>query len=221
MEKELNQEGDAKEQPKEDISKDASEVTSPEEKETSEKQKEKEWKSMMQSRTDKAESTAQKLETELQKLRSEREQQRLVARRKEIADLEGDTDEQAKVKRKHELEDEVNKLQELKEKEEGAVQRKYDQAIELARQHSLSLDDARDLMNAGTPKEMELLAQLKVAEKAKVQAPPKEKEGFEKPDSGTSDAGSDDDASFQKHWNAGDLSATKENIARIQKIINK
>ena len=200
MEKELNQEGDAKEQPKEDISKDASEVTSPEEKETSEKQK---------------------VEDELQKLRSEREQQRLVARRKEIADLEGDTDEQAKVKRKHELEDEVNKLQELKEKEEGAVQRKYDQAIELARQHSLSLDDARDLMNAGTPKEMELLAQLKVAEKAKVQSPPKEKEGFEKPDSGTSDVGSDDDASFQKHWNAGDLSATKENIARIQKIINK
>ena len=221
MEKELNQEGDAKEQPKEDISKDASEVTSPEEKETSEKQKEKEWKSMMQSRTDKAESTAQKLETELQKLRSEREQQRLVARRKEIADLEGDTDEQAKVKRKHELEDEVNKLQELKEKEEGAVQRKYDQAIDLARQHSLSLDDARDLMNAGTPKEMELLAQLKVAEKAKGSTPPKEKEGFPKPDSGTSDAGSDDDASFQKHWNAGDLSATKENIARIQKIINK
>ena len=221
MEKELNQEGDAKEQPKEDISKDASEVTSPEEKETSEKQKEDEWKRMMQSRTDKAESDAQKVKDELQKLRSEREQQRLVARRKEIADLEGDTDEQAKVKRKHELEDEVNKLQELKEKEEGAVQRKYDQAIELARQHSLSLDDARDLMNAGSPESMELMAKLKVAEKAKVQSPPKEKEGFEKPDSGTSDAGSDDDASFQKHWNAGDLSATKENIARIQKIINK
>ena len=217
MEKELNQEGDAKEQPKEDISKDASEVTSPEEKETSEKQKEDEWKRLMQSRTDKAESTAQKLETELQKLRSEREQQRLVARRKEIADLEGDTDEQAKVKRKHELEDEVNKLQELKEKEEGAVQRKYDQAIELARQHSLSLDDARDLMNAGTPKEMELLAQLKVAEKAKVQSPPKEKEGFEKPDSGTSDAGNESDEAFMKSYSEG----ASSDHARAQKILTK
>jgi len=222
MENELNQAGEVKEQLKEEISEDASKATSPEEKETSEKQKEDEWKRTMQSRTDKAEFALKSTQTELQKLRSEREQQRLVARRKEIADLEGDTDEQAKVKRKHELEDEVNKLQELKEQEEGAVQRKYDQAIDLARQHSLSLDDARDLMDAGTPKEMELLAQLKVAEKAKGQeTPPKEKEGFPKPDSAISDAGGDSDEAFVKGWNAGDIPATKENLARSQKILNK
>jgi len=175
----------------------------------------------MQSRADKAESKAQKLDSELQNLRKEREQQRLEARQKEIAGLADEPDEQAKVRRKHQLEDEVNKLQEVREKEEGAVQRKYDQAIDLARQHSLSLDDARELMNADTPREMELLAQIKVAERTKDSKPPKETTGFPKPDSGTSDAGSDDDASFQKRWNSGDLPATKENIARAEKIINK
>ena len=223
MEKELNQEGDVKEQVKEETSKPASEVTSPEEKATSEKQKaEDDWKRTMQSRTDKAEHSLKSAQEELQKLHNDREQQRLVARRKEIVDLEGEPDEQAKVRRKHELEDEVNKLQELKSKEEGAVQRKYDQAIDLARQHSLSLDDARDLMDAGSPKEMELLAQLKVAEKAKVQgAPPIVKEGFPKPDSGTSDAGGDSDEAFLKGWNAGDIPTTKENLERARKIVNK
>jgi len=200
MEKVQTQEGVAEEQVKEETSKLASEVTSSEDKATSEKQKADEWKRTMQSRTDKAESTAQKLETELQKLRNEREQQRLVARRKEIADLEGDTDEQAKVKRKHELEDEVNKLQELKSKEEGAVQRKYDQAIELARQHSLSLDDARDLMDAGSPREMELLAKLKVAEKAKGLGKVLPKEAGFRPDSATSDAAPSDFKQLEKNF---------------------
>ena len=222
MEKELNQEGDVKEQPVEENLEDASKAPSLEEKETSEKQKADEWKRTMQSRADKAEFALKSTQEELQKLHNEREQQRLVARRKEIVDLEGEPDEQAKVRRKHELEDEVNKLQELKSKEEGAVQRKYDQAIDLARQHSLSLDDARDLMDAGSPREMELLAQLKVAEKAKIQgAPPKEKEGFPKPDSGTSDAGGDSDEAFLTRWNVGDIPATKENRERAQKIINK
>lgn len=190
MENELNQEGDVKEQAREETLEDASKALSPEEKETSEKQKENEWKKVMQSRTDKAESKAQKLEMELQKLRNEREQQRLEARQKEIADLADEPDEQAKVRRKHRLEDEVNELQKAKAEQEGAVERKYDQAIELASQHNLSLADARDLMDAGTPKEMELLAQLKVAEKAKGLTPksPQEPSGW-KPDSGISDVG--------------------------------
>ena len=221
MENELNQEGDVKEQPTEENLEDVSKAPSPEEKETSEKQKDDEWKRMMQSKADKAEFALKSAQGQLQELRKEREQQRLEARQKEIAALADEPDAQAKASRKHQLEDEVNKLQELRTQEEGAVQRKYDQALELARQHNLSLDDARELMNAGTPREMELLAQIKVAEQAKDSKPPKETTGFPKPDSGTSDAGSDDDASFQKRWNAGELPATKENIARIQKIINK
>ena len=201
MEKELNQEGVVEEQVKEETSKPASEVTSPEEKAASEKQKaDDEWKRKMQSRTDTAESTLKSAQEKLQKLHDESEQQRLVARRKEIVDLEGEPDEQAKVKRKHELEDEVNKLQELKSKEEGAVQRKYDQAIDLARQHSLSLDDARDLMDAGSPREMELLAQLKVAEKAKGLGKVQSKEGGFRPDSATSDAAPSDFKQLEKNF---------------------
>ena len=222
METEQTQEGVDEEQVKEEISTPVSETASTEEKATSEKQKDDEWKRMMQSRTDTAESTAQKLEKELQQLRKDREQQRLEAQRKEIADLADEPEEQAKVRRRHEREDKLRKIDEEIAQKEGAVERKYDQAIELATKHNLSLADARELMNAGTPREMELLAQIKVAEQAKVTKPPKEtKESGFKPDSGTSDAGSDDDASFQKRWNAGELPATKENIARIQKIINK
>ena len=222
MEKELNQEGDVKEQPVEKNLEEASKAPLPEEKATSEKQKaEDDWKRTMQSRADKAEFSLKSANTELQKLRTEREQQRLVARHKEIADLEGDTDGQAQAKRKHQLEDDVAKLEEQRTETEGAVDRKYDQAIDLATKHNLSLADARELMNAGSPREMELTAQLKVAEKAKVQEGSSQEEGFPTPDSGTSDAGTDSDGAFQKAWNSGELPATKENIARAQKIINK
>ena len=197
MENKLNQEGDVKEQPTEENLEDVSKAPSPEEKATSEKQKDDEWKRMMQSKADKAEFALKSAQGQLQELRKEREQQRLEARQKEIAALADEPDEQAKARRKHQLEDEVNKLQELRTQEEGAVQRKYDQALELARQHNLSLDDARELMNAGTPREMELLAQIKVAEqtKGKVQ---KEK-GF-RPDSNTSDAAPSDFKQLEKNF---------------------
>ena len=224
MEQELKQAEATTEQPKEEISKETPKVTPPEEKKTSERTySEPEWRKM-QSMKDIADSKAQRLEGENQALRDQQEKQRLVARQKEIADLDGDADGMAKARHKHQLEDDLVKREQQNTEAEGAVNRKYDQAIELATQHNLSLADARELMSAGSPREMELTAQLKVAEKAKVQeeSPPKEtKEGFPKPDSGTSDAGADDDASFQKRWNSGDLPATKENIARAQKIIKK
>ena len=198
MENKLNQDGDAEEQPKEEISEDVSQAPSTEEKETSEKQKDDEWKRMMQSRTDTAESTAQKLEKELQQLRKDREQQRLEAQRKEIADLADEPEEQAKVRRRHEREDKLRKIDEEIAQKEGAVERKYDQAIELATKHNLSLADARELMNAGTPREMELLAQIKVAEKAKGKVPTKES-GF-RPDSATSDAAPSDFKQLEKNF---------------------
>jgi len=220
MEQEQTQEGAVEEQVKEEISEPVSEPTSIEEKATSEKDDE--WKRMMQSRTDTAESKAQKLERELQELRNEQNQQRLLQRQKEIEALADEPEEQVKIKRKHQLEDEVRNLEERKLQQEGAVQRKYDQAIELAAKHNLGLADARELMNAETPREMELLAQIKVAEQAKIQKPPpkEEKTGF-KPDSATSDAGGDSDEAFLKGWNSGKIPATKENIERAKKIINK
>jgi hypothetical protein len=210
------------EQPKEEISKEIPQVTPPEEKKTSERTySETEWRKM-QGNKDTADAKAQKLEKENLALRGQQEQQRLEARQKEIADLGGDTDGLASAKRKHQLEDDVAKLEQEKTESEGAVQRKYDQSIELATEHNLSLADARELMKAGSPREMELMAQLKVAEKAKVQeeSPPKEETGY-KPDSGTSDAGGDSDKAFQARWNTGEEPATKENQARIKKILAK
>lgn len=224
MEQESTQVEATVEKPKEEISKETPKVTSPEKKATSERTySEPEWRKM-QSAKDTADSKAQKLERENQTLRDQQIQQRLVARQKEIADLDGDADSQASAKRKHQLEDDLTKLERQKEDVEGAVDRKYDQAIDLATQHNLSLADARELMKAGSPREMELMAQLKVAEKAKVQeeSPPKEtKESGFSPDSGTSDAGADSDEAFIKGWNSGDIPMSKENMARAQKIISK
>jgi hypothetical protein len=224
MEQELKQEEATVEQPKEEISKETPKVTPPEEKKTSEERtySESEFRKM-QSMKDIADAKAQKYEKQLDELRKIHEQQRLEARKKEIADLEGDTDAQAQARRKHQLEDELTKLEDQKLKDEGAVQRKYDQAIELAQKHNLSLADARELMKAETPREMELMAQVMVAEQATVKEPPKEetKQPFLKPDSGTSDAGTDSDEAFINRWNSGEEPATKENMERVNKIIKK
>ena len=218
MEQESKQVEATVEQPKEEISKETPKVTPPEEKKTSERTySETEWRKM-QSNKDIADAKAQNLEKENQVLRDQQEKQRLVVRQKEIADLDGDADGQASAKRKHQLEDDLTKLERQKVDDEGAVSRKYDQAIDLATQHNLSLADARELMKADTPKEMELLAQLKVAEKAKVQeeSPPKEETGF-KPDSGTSDAGGDSDKAFMKSYSEG----KSDDHARAKKILAK
>jgi len=215
MEKEETPKGVAEEQPKEEISEDVSTPASKDEKATS--AKDDEWKRMMQSRTDKAEAEATKVKEKLQKLELEREQQRSQARKKEIEALEGEPEEQAKLRRKHELEDEVTKLEQLKNQQEGAVERKYDQALELADKYSLGLAEARELMKAETPREMELLAQLKVRDLEKKEP---QKESVI-PDSATSDAGTDSDAAFQERWNKGLEPMTKENKARIEKILKK
>ena len=224
MEKEQAQEGAVEEQAKEETSKPVLEAASTEKEATSEKVDD-EWKRMMQQRTDKAEYALKSTKEELQQLRNERRQELLAARQKEIAALEGEPDEQAKARQKHQMEDELARLREETAEQKDAVGRKYDNAIELAEKYNLSLKDARSIFNeSSTKKEMELMAQLKVAEQAKVQTknPPKEepKEGFT-PDSGTSDAGADSDEAFLKAWNAGDIPATKENLARANKIINK
>ena len=222
MEQELKQEGEPQEQVTEKPSEPVSEVTSPEEKKTSERTySEAEWRKM-QSMKDVAEAKALQHEKELQELRKKDLERTLADRRKELEALEGEPEEQAKIRRKHQLQDDLTALEEKKQKEEGAVLRKYDQALELAKEHSLSLEDARELMKAETPREMELIAQIKVAEREKISPPtPKEEKTGFKPDSGTSDAGADDDKAFLERWNAGTEPVTKESMARAQKIVNK
>jgi len=223
MEKETTQEGAVEEQPKEEISTVASETASTEEAATSEKQKrEEEWKGMMQSRTDKAEAKARKLEENLQQLQQREEQRLSEERRKEIEALADDPDGQARARYRHKLEDDIKAKEKYNEELAQKMWNKYDQAIALADKYDLSPADARALMEAETPREMELLAQIKVAEREKIQKPPpkEEKTGF-KPDSATSDAGGDSDEAFLKGWNSGKIPATKENIERAKKIINK
>jgi hypothetical protein len=201
MEQELNQEGVVEEQATEKPSEPVSPPTSTEEKTTSERTySESEWRKM-QSMKDQEAAKAQRLARENEQLRQLQEQQRLAARQKEIAELEGDPDGQAKARKAHQLEDELVRLESEREKQEGAVARKYDQAMELASQYNLSLADARELMKAETPREMELQAQLKVAEKGKSVSPPEDK-GVEvpTPDSNTSDAAPSDFKQLRKNF---------------------
>ena len=197
MEQELNQVEATVEKPKEEISKETPQVAPLEKKETSEKARTEVEFRKMQSMKDSAEATLKTVQTELQGLRKEAEQQRVAARHKEIADLDGDADGQGAVRRKHRLEDDLRNLEEQKIDAESAVQRKYDQAADLSKQYNLSLADARELLDANTPKEMELLAQLKVVEQAKGGIP--ESTGF-KPDSATSDAAPTDFKQLEKNF---------------------
>jgi hypothetical protein len=223
MEQESKQEGVPEEQPKEEISKETPEVTSPEEKATSERTyTEAEWR-RMQSMKDTAESKAQRYEQELQELHKRDYERQLADRRRELESLEGDTEGQATVKRKHQLQDEIKDLEEKNKNLRVAVWNKYDQAKTLVKEHNLNPDDIFKLMDETTTEtEMRLMAEnlgLKV-EREKPQPKTPEKTGF-KPDSGTSDAGADSDKVFLERWNAGDLPATKENLARARKIVNK
>jgi len=226
MEQELNQTGDAQEQPKEDTSKATPVATSTEEKATSEKTRtEKEFTSM-QSMKDKADARATKAEAlvgsvqnELQEFRTDIERQKQEGQQKEIDSLAGDPDAQSRLRKIYQREDNARKAEaDLKKKDEGLTG-KWNHAIDLAKEYNL-YDAIEDLLAAENPKEMELLAKVKAMEKEKIPTPTKEtKESDFTPDSGTSDAGADSDKTFQEKWNSGELPATKENIARAQKII--
>ena len=199
MEKELKQEGAVEEQPKEEISEGVSKATPTEEKKTSEIIRGEEEYRKIQSMKDKAEAALQSAQKELQELRKFNEQQRLETRKKELDALSDDPDGLAKVRHRHQLEDEITRLEQKRLEEEGAVARKYDQAANLAKEYNLNLDEARELLDATSPKEMELMAKLKAVEKAKGQDKVQEKGGF-RPDSNTSDAAPSDFKQLQKNF---------------------
>jgi len=194
MEQDLKQDGTAEEQPTEDTSKVASEVVSTDEKTVSEKTRTDEIVRNLQSSKDKAEFRAKKAEEftqsvqkELQEFRSEIERQKQEARQKEIDALASEPEEQAKLRRKFSIEDfEQKTLKELKEKEVG-LSKKYNQALDLIEKYGL-YNAFDELMKVESPREMELLAQVKAAEKAKGQV---KKEAYA-PDSATSDAAPSD-----------------------------
>ena len=149
------------------------------------------------------------------------ERLRLDAQRKELESVGDDPDAKKALLRSYDLDKRERDIEDQRKQNEAAVGRMFSDAETLAIEHNLK---PSDLLSAANPEAMKLLAKNLAlqreldATKTKEQTP--ETSGF-KPDSGTSDAGSDDDASFQKRWNAGEIPATKENIARVQKIISK
>jgi len=153
------------------------------------------------------------------------ERQRLDAQRKELESVADDPDAKKALLRSYDLDKRERDIEEKRKQDEAAVGRMFSDAEALAIEYNLK---PSDLLVAANPEAMKLLAKNLAlereldAEKAKGKTPKEEKpqEGFE-PDSGTSDAGGDSDEAFQKGWNAGDLPATKENLARAQKLLNR
>jgi len=96
------------------------------------------------------------------------------------------------------------------------MQRMFDEAEALAAEHNLK---PSDLLSAGTPEAMKLLAknlalQRELDSKQTEETP---KEGFEKPDSNTSDAGADSDEAFMKSYSEGKT----DDHARADKLLKK
>ena len=150
------------------------------------------------------------------------ERQRLDAQRREIEALADDPEAKKALLHRYDIEERERKHAEQVKKDEAKIQKMFNDATALATEYNLN---PSDLLSAGNPEAMKLLAknlalERQLNEKPKVDTPTEPKEGFT-PDSGTNDAGTDSDEAFQKAWNSGELPATKENIARAQKIINK
>ena len=150
------------------------------------------------------------------------ERLRLDAQRKELESVADDPDAKKALLRSYDLDKREREIEDQRKQNEAAVGRMFSDAETLAIEYNLK---PSDLLSAANPEAMKLLAknlalQRELDAVKTKETPETETSGFT-PDSGTSDAGSDDDASFQKRWNAGEIPATKENIARAQKIISK
>ena len=150
------------------------------------------------------------------------ERQRLDAQRREIEALADDPEAKKALLHRYDIEERERKHAEQVKKDEAKIQKMFNDATALATEYNLN---PSDLLSAGNPEAMKLLAknlalERQINEKPKVDTPTEPKEGFT-PDSGTNDAGTDSDEAFLKGWNSGEIPATKENIARADKIIKK
>ena len=160
-----------------------------------------------------------KAQTEANKAMSvELERQRLEAQKRELEAVADDPEAKRALLHGYDLQKRERELDEREKANREAMQRMFDEAEALAAEHNLK---PSDLLSAGTPEAMKLLAKNLALQRELDSKQTKGKEGFPTPDSGTSDAGVDSDKAFQERFNSGELPATKENIARAQKIINK
>jgi len=142
--------------------------------------------------------TAIKAQTEANKAASiEIERQRLEAQGKEIEALSDDPEAKRALLRSYDLDKRERELNERDKANQEAVQRMFNEAEALAAEHNLK---PSDLLTAGTPEEMKLLAKNLALQRELETKQTKAKEGFPTPDSGTSDAAPSDFKQLQKNF---------------------
>jgi len=144
------------------------------------------------------------------------ERQRLDTQKREIEALSDDPEAKKALLRSYDLDKKERELNEREKANREAMQRMFDEAEALAAEHNLK---PSDLLSAGTPEAMKLLAknlalQRELDSKQTEETP---KEGFEKPDSNTSDAGADSDEAFMKSYSEGKT----DDHARADKLLKK
>ena len=221
MEQEETPTGDVEEQVTETPSEPVSKPPSEEIKATSEKDDQ--WRRDMQSRTDKAEAQNRRLEGQLQKLQGDMERQVKEARQRQIDAVSDDPEKQKELIAKFDFDD-------YKAKEMAGIDMAWNQVADLMTQYNLPTSSISELRRATNPEHMTEIAkslakdlELQQLKAKELEKPPVAEPSVETPapDSGTNDAGTDSDEAFQKAWNEGGLPATKENMARAQRIISK
>jgi len=150
-------------------------------------------------------------------------QQRLDTQRKELESVADDPEAKKALLRSYDLDKREREIEDKRKENEAAVGRMFSDAEALAVEFNLK---PSDLLVAGNPEAMKLLAEklnlqreLDATKQTKGETPTPS--GFPKPDSGTSDAGGDDDKTFMERWGSGEADATPENLKRAQKILAK
>ena len=146
------------------------------------------------------------------------ERQRLEAQRREIEALADDPEAKKALLHRYDIEERERKHAEQVKKDEAKIQKMFNDATALATEYNLN---PSDLLSAGNPEAMKLLAknlalERQINEKPKVDTPTEPKEGFT-PDSGKSDAGGEDDKTFLERYSAG----LTDDHARAKKILDK
>ena len=150
------------------------------------------------------------------------ERQRLEAQRREIEALADDPEAKKALLHKYDIENREREFEAKARAKEEAIQRMFSDAEALAIEYNLK---PSDLLAAGNPEAMKLLAknlalerELNTAKQAKGETPNKtDSGGGFSPDSGKSDAGGDSDEAFMKDYSAG----KSGDHARAQKILAK
>ena len=147
------------------------------------------------------------------------ERQRLEAQKRELDAVSDDPDAKKALLHKYDIENREREFEKTKKSQEDAVRRMFSDAEALAAEYDLK---PSDLLAAGNPEAMKLLAknlalERELASRGKEETPKEKPTSGFTPDSGKSDAGGDSDEAFMKSYSEG----KSNDHARAQKILAK